>query len=192
MFEAILRRGDAEQISVRELLGGLETSAFGVPLAALAVPEIIPVPIPGFTFVVALPTAAIGAQMVVARDRIWLPKALLDRKIPVKPLKRAARAMLPALRRLDTWTRPRGEWLQSKAAKRLIGVAIIILALLMALPVPGTNAPLALTIFVLAVGLIRRDGLLISAGLILTVASVALMAGVTLLLVEALFGAVAA
>ncbi|MBV8612831.1 MAG: exopolysaccharide biosynthesis protein [Acetobacteraceae bacterium] len=192
LVEAILRRGDGEMIPVRELLGGLDAAAFGVPLAALAMPEIIPVPIPGLTFVVALPTALIGAQMVTARERIWLPKALLDRKIPAKPLKRVARAMLPTLRKLDGWTRPRGEWMQSKAAKRLIGVAIILLALLIALPIPGTNAPLALTVFVLAMGLIRRDGLLIAAGLLLTLASFALMGGVTLVLFEALFGAIAA
>jgi hypothetical protein len=158
---------------VRELLGGLETAAFGVPLAALAVPEIIPVPIPGFTLVISLPMALLGAQVVTARGRIWLPKALLERRIPAKPLKRAARAMLPALRRIERVSRPRGAWLRSKSAQRVIGVAVIILALLIALPIPGTNAPLALTVFVLAIGLIRRDGLLIGAGLLLTAASFA-------------------
>lgn len=192
LFEAVLRRGDSEMVTVRELLGGLETSAFGIPLAALAVPEIIPVPIPGVSLVISIPTAMIGAQMVTARERIWLPKSLLDRQIPAKPLKRAVRAMLPLLRKIDGVTRPRASMLHGKAGQRIVGVAIIILALLIALPIPGTNAPLALTVFILAIGLIRRDGLLIAAGLLLTAASAALMAGAALVLAEWMFGALVA
>lgn len=189
LFEAVLRRSDSENLTVRELLGGLETSAFGIPLAALAVPEVIPVPIPGVSLVISIPTAMIGAQMVTARERVWLPASLLDRRIPAKPLKRAVRAMLPLLRRIDGFTRPRGSVFIGKAGQRVVGVAVIILALLIALPIPGTNAPLALTVFILAIGLIRRDGLLIAAGLLLTAASTALMAGAALALTEWLFGA---
>ncbi|GJE28132.1 exopolysaccharide biosynthesis protein [Methylobacterium organophilum] len=192
LFEAVLRRGDLETLTVRELLGGLETSAFGIPLAALAVPEIIPVPIPGLSLVIAIPTAMIGAQMVTARDRVWLPESLLDRRIQAKPLKRAVRAMLPLLRRIDGFTRPRGAIFHGKAGQRMVGVAVIILALLIALPIPGTNAPLSLTVFILAIGLIRRDGLLIAAGLLLTAASAALIAGAALALTEWLFGALLA
>lgn len=192
LFEAVLRRGDSEMITVRDLLGGLETSAFGVPLAALAIPEIIPVPVPGLSLVISIPTAMLGAQMVTARDRVWLPSSLLDRQIPAKPLKRAVRAMLPLMRRLDGVTRPRLAVLSSKPAQRVIGVAVIILALLIALPIPGTNAPLSLTVFVLAIGIIRRDGLLIAAGLLLTAASAALVAGAALLLTEWMFGALLA
>ncbi|MGY2048784.1 exopolysaccharide biosynthesis protein [Methylobacterium sp. JK268] len=192
LFEAILRRGDSEMITVRELLGGLETTAFGIPLAALAVPEIIPIPIPGISLVISIPTAIVGAQMVVARDRIWLPPSLLNRRIPAKPLKRAVRAMLPLLRRIDGITRPRGAMFYSKTGQRVVGVAVIILALLIALPIPGTNAPLSLTVLILAIGLIRRDGLLIAAGLALTAVSTALMAGAALVLTEWLFGALAA
>jgi hypothetical protein len=192
LFDAILRRADNERISVRELLGGLETSAFGIPLAALAVPEVIPIPVPGLALVISLPMAMLGAQMATARGRIWLPRALLDRRIPAKPLKRAARAMLPGLRALERSTRPRATWMVSKAGQRVIGLAVIVLALLIALPVPGTNLPLALTVFVLAVGLIRRDGLLIAAGLLLTAVSLALMASASLLLVELIVGAFAA
>jgi hypothetical protein len=173
---------------VRELLGGLETSAFGIPLAALAVPEVIPLPIPGLSLVLSLPMAMLGAQMATARGRIWLPRALLDRRIPAKPLKRAARVILPGLRKLERSSRPRATWMVSKAGQRVIGLAVIVLALLIALPVPGTNLPLALTVFVLAVGLIRRDGLLIAAGLLLTAVSFSLMAGASLMLAEFLFG----
>lgn len=192
LFEAVLHRGDTETITVRELLGGLETSAFGIPLASLAVPEIIPVPMPGVSLVIAIPTAMLGAQMVTARERVWLPASLLDRRVPAKPLKRAVRSMLPLLRRIDGFTRPRGAIFHGKAGQRVVGVAVIILALLIALPIPGTNAPLSLTLFILAIGLIRRDGLLIAAGLLLTAASAALMAGAALALTEWLFGALLA
>jgi hypothetical protein len=46
-----------------------------------------------------------------------------------------------------------------------------------------------LTVFVLALGLIRGDGLLIAAGMILTVVATALLGTVVLALVGAVFGA---
>ncbi len=57
----------------------------------------------------------------------------------------------------------------------------------MALPVPGTNMPLAIAIFVIALGLVERDGLMITAGILIGLASIALLGGIFAGLV-ALFG----
>ncbi|MGO4685475.1 exopolysaccharide biosynthesis protein [Hyphomicrobium sp. 2TAF46] len=187
-LEGLLRYRDNAHISVRDLLGGLETRAFGIPLAVLAACEVVPVPIPGFSLVISVPMAMVGAQMIVDRDRLWLPRSLLNRRVPASALKRVARAMLPTVRRIDGLTRQRGVVLTGTAGRRVAGLAVLLLALLIALPVPGTNAPLALTVLVLALGLVRNDGLLIAAGLLLTVVAAALMGVASVALVNMVFG----
>ena len=188
-LERILKYPDQAKITVRELLGGLESRAFGLPLAVLSTGEIVPVPVPGFTWVISVPMAAIGAQMVVDRERLWLPSSLLNRRVSARLVKRIARAMLPTVRRLDRISGPRASIVTGSAGRRLAGLCVLLLSLLIALPIPGTNTVLALTVFVIALGLIRGDGLLIAAGMVLTVVAAALMGTVTLALVGAVFGA---
>ena len=186
-LERILKYPDRAKITVRELLGGLESRAFGVPLAVLSAGEVVPVP--SLTFVISAPMAAIGAQMIVDRQRLWLPNSLLNRRLPARQVKRIARAMLPAVRRIDHISGPRASIMTGSAGRRLAGLCVLLLSLLIALPVPGTNSPLAFTAFVLALGLIRGDGLLIAAGIVLTVAATALMGTAALALAGAVFGA---
>ena len=133
-----------------------------------------------------MPMAAIGAQMVVDRQRLWLPSSLLNRRVSARLVKRIARAMLPT--RLDRISGPRASLVTGSAGRRLAGLCVLLLSLLIALPIPGTNTVLALTVFVIALGLIRGDGLLIAAGMVLTVVAAALMGTVTLALVGAVFG----
>jgi hypothetical protein len=158
-LERILKYPDKAKITVRELLGGLESRAFGLPLAVLSTGEIVPVPVPGFTWVISVPMAAIGAQMVVDRERLWLPSSLLNRRVSARLVKRIARAMLPTVRRLDRISGPRASIVTGSAGRRLAGLCVLLLSLLIALPIPGTNTVLALTVFVIALGLIRGDGL---------------------------------
>ena len=188
-LERILKYPDSAKITVRDLLGGLESRAFGLPLAVLSAGEVVPIPVPGFTFVISAPLAAIGAQMVVDRDRLWLPNSLLSRRLPARQVKRIARAMLPAVRGIDRISGPRASIMTGSAGRRLAGLCVLLLSLLIALPVPGTNSPLAFIAFVLALGLIRGDGLLIAAGMVLTVAATALMGTAAFALAGAVFGA---
>ena len=188
-LERLLKYPDRAKITVRELLGGLESRAFGLPLAVLSAGEVAPVPVPGLTFVISAPMAAIGAQMMVDRQRLWLPNSLLNRRLPARLVKRIARAMLPAVRRIDRMSGPRASIVTGSAGRRLAGLCVLLLSLLIALPVPGTNTPLALIVLVLALGLIRGDGLLIAAGMVLTVVATALMGTLALALVGAVFGA---
>lgn len=188
-LERILKYPDHASITVKDLLGGLESRAFGIPLAALSAGELVPVPIPGFSLVISIPMAAIGAQMILDRERLSLPKSLLNRRLRCRSVKKVVRAMLPAVRRIDRLARDRASIVTGTVGRRLAGVSVFLLALLIALPVPGTNAPLAATVFVIAMGLIRGDGLLIAAGLVLTVVATVLMGGAALALAGVVFGA---
>jgi len=186
-LERILKYPDNAKLTVRDLLGGLESHTFGIPLAALSAGELVPVPVPGFSLVVSIPMAAIGAQMIGDRKRLVLPNSLLNRRVPARGVKRVARAMLPAVRRIDRFAKTRASIMTGSAGRRLAGLAVFLLALLIALPIPGTNAPLAFTVFIIALGLIRGDGLMIAAGLVLTVIATALMGTAAMALTSLVF-----
>ncbi|MGO4410209.1 MULTISPECIES: exopolysaccharide biosynthesis protein [unclassified Brevundimonas] len=70
------------------------------------------------------------------------------------------------LRRAERLTRPRWPMLTGEAADVVVGGICILLALMMALPVPFGDALPGLTLAIFGLGIIQRDGVFIIAGLI--------------------------
>jgi hypothetical protein len=174
----LLDKNPEKSITVQKILGALGTTSFGTSLMVFAIPEVLPIPIPGLFAIVVIPTAIISGQMAMGKREITLPKWLLKRSVPRKPLAAAIHSILPVLERLERAVKPRWKWMTSAAAKKFLGAFILFLSGLMALPIPGTNMPLAIAIFVIALGLVERDGAMITAGILIGLASMALLGGI--------------
>jgi len=177
LLRQILVDNPQDMISVEQILKGLGTSSFGTSILVFSIPEVIPIPVPGMSAVVALPEALLGTQMMLGSKEVRLPKALLKRSVPRKALAKAINAILPHLERAERQVRPRWQWATSPAAKRFLGALILVLACVIALPIPMTNMPPAIAIFIIALGLVERDGKMIAAGVALGLASIALIGG---------------
>jgi len=190
VLRQILAENPQDMISVGQILKGLGTTSFGTSIMVFSIPEVIPIPVPGLSAVVALPELLLGAQMVMGRREVRLPKALLKRSIPRKVFEKAVKAILPILERAEKSVRPRWQWATSPAAKRFLGALILVLAGVISLPIPMTNMPPAIAIFIIGMGLVERDGKLIAAGVALGLASIALIGGAFLGLFS-LFGGTA-
>jgi hypothetical protein len=177
ILRQILADNPQDMISVEQIVNSLGTSSFGTSLMVFSIPEVIPIPVPGLSAVVALPTGLLGAQMIMGNGEIRLPKALLKRSVPRKAFAAAVKTILPFLERAEKKVRPRWQWATSPAAKRFLGALIFVLACVIALPIPMTNMPPAIAIFIIALGLVERDGKLIALGVALGLASIALIGG---------------
>jgi hypothetical protein len=178
ILRGLLDNNKDKSFTVQKILGTLGASSFGTSLMAFSIPEVLPIPVPGLSAIVVIPTGIISAQMAMGKKEIVLPKWLLKRSVPRKPLAAAIRSILPILERLEKAVKPRWKWMTSRAAKRFLGAFILFLCGLMALPVPGTNMPLAISVFIIALGLVERDGAMITAGILLGLASMALLGGI--------------
>ena len=175
VLKSLLENNSDEWFTVEQICAGLGTSSFGVSLLAFSIPEVVPIPIPGISAIVALPTAVVSAQMIAGQKELRLPKWVLRRKVPRKALAAAIHAVLPVLKRLEKGAKPRGPWVSSPLTQRLLGIFIFVLALFIALPIPATNMPPAIAIFVTSLGMVERDGLLISVGVLIGLASMVLI-----------------
>jgi hypothetical protein len=170
-------------VTARLLLEAFGDRAFGLLLSLLNLPSVIFAP-PALAGIAAVPTAALGLQMLMGRDRPWLPAAWLDRPVAADPLRRVLRRAGPWLDRLDALGRPRLAGAVGPGAIRIFGLFALSAALIVLLPVPGTNVLPALALVVMNVALARRDGLLFLAGVALGVAGIAVAAAAAGLLVE--------
>ncbi len=188
ILREILENNPQHSLTVERIVAGLGTTSFGTSLMVFSIPEVIPIPVPGMSAIVALPTGIISAQMITGSGQIRLPKSLLERSIPRKAFATAVKTIMPFLEKAEKGVKPRWHWATGPLAKRLLGGLIFMLACVIALPIPMTNMPPAIAIFIISLGLVERDGKLITLGILLGLASIALIGGAFLGLFT-LFGA---
>jgi hypothetical protein len=159
-----LMRSRRSRISVGEIVKRFEgKNGLGPVLFVLTLPVLVPLP-PGASMVLALPLLVVTPQVAAGRGKLWLPKWLADRTLDHKPLAKLIGRILPLLERLEELGHARLSPLSGGAGTRLVGVVCTILALVLVLPIPFANLFPALALGMFALGLTRRDGLMVLAG----------------------------
>lgn len=178
LIDEFLDHEHGERIALGDLVALLGDRAFGALLLILSIPNVLPVP--GLSTATGVPMLLIGAQMAAGRPQPWLPRRLaavtMDRERFLAVMRRAR----PWIRRIEHRLAARLPLLTSPPAERLLGLAIAILAGVLALPIVFGNQPPAFAIALIALGLIERDGAFVLAGLLAGLLAVAIVAAVLL------------
>lgn len=166
-----------ERIAVGTIIAALQDRAYALLVVLLGLPNCLPMP-PPIPLVCGLVLAFVALQMLMGRRMPWLPKALLARSIGKPELNRAVERALPALIRLERFSKPRLTMLGSPYAIPVLGLVILVLALglIVAAPFIG-QIPLGLAVCLVGLGLVERDGLLMIIGAIFGAAGLLLSAG---------------
>ncbi|MCG6121145.1 MAG: exopolysaccharide biosynthesis protein [Microvirga sp.] len=168
---------EGERVSLFEILARIRARAFGVFLIVFAVPNLLPMP-PGFSTIAGALILIVAIQLVIGRTSLWLPERLGYRSMQTRHLLRVIDWTVPKLRRIERLSRPRFVWLTRIAARRPIGVLIVVLASIMALPIPVVgNSPPALAITLMGFGMLERDGVWVGAGIVVGIVAIAVIAG---------------
>lgn len=171
-----LSAGGGEQVSIGDILAGLRDRSFAPLMVIFAAPNVF-LFIPGSSMFTGLPLIVLAGQLILGRPELWLPGFVTRRSIGRAAFGRIVAASVPWVERVERLARPRW-WPRSYLlAERLIGVTTLIMAVFLFLPIPFANGLPALSIIMLALGLSERDGLWLAAGLLLSLLSTALVAG---------------
>lgn len=158
-----------EAILLRDLSERLGDRGFGLMLLLFALPNTIPLPIPGISTITSLPLIFFSAQLCLGKDRLWLPRWLAERQIPMSTLRPLIQKSLPWLIKLEKVVKPRFHKITTRRFERLAGGLMLLLAILIALPVPLGNLPPGIAIVVLALAITEQDGKLMITGWLFTI-----------------------
>jgi len=161
--EVLTRIGErpVPEVSLQELVHAFGERGFGAVLLLLGLISAVIGAIPGTTTVLGLPMLFLGAQLVFRRDELWLPGWMLDRRIDRKTFAAASAQVLPYLKRVERLSRPRLKFMSSDLAESLIGLACVIWAAVLMLPLVGFNLLPSLFVAAFGFGLLQRDGVLV-------------------------------
>jgi len=162
-----------EKVTVAELIDRLDGRAIGLLLLILALPMCIP-NVPGISTIFGLLLIAPGVQMMLGGGKLWLPRRVRAWSFSREGLQRAIQVANPYLKRIEKLIRPRWSFLTRMPFTFLFGFQVLVMAFVLVLPIPFGNWPPAMTLAMMALALLQRDGLL----MLLSVPAAALSIGV--------------
>jgi hypothetical protein len=164
-------------ITVANLRDALGDRGFAALLIVFAAINLLPLP-PGTSLVLGIPLVIVSAQMALGRQSAWLPQFVLKKKIGRKQVINLNKRLTPKLETLERLVQPRYWPFSRQAADRWIGWISFILALAVTIPVPFGNWTPALSIAILGAALSERDGVLLTAGIIVGLFALGIIGGI--------------
>lgn len=178
---------DGHSISVGTIVDALYDRGFGVVIILFALPNTI-FPI---SFVLGLPILLFSIQMVMGRQRPWIPQIMRLRKLDHAMFTKLVGYVVKYLGKIERWLKPRWNFLTTDLMERAIGIYLMILTLVLMVPVPFGNALPSFGIAIVAAGLLEKDGAAIAVGVLVglvgTVYVVTVVGGL-LAAAQAIFG----
>lgn len=156
-------------LSLKDLCDRLGDRGFGLILLLFALPNTIPLPIPGVSTLSSPIMMFFAAQLCLGRQKIWLPDWMGKREIPMAKLQPFLHKALPWLLCLEKYIKPRLDTLTCRTSERLAGILIMVMLCLLILPIPLGNLPPGLAVAILALAITEHDGVLMITGWLFTV-----------------------
>ena len=178
LLNCLVTETSGDTVRLGQLMRIMERRSFGAVILLLGLIAISPLTVvPGATWTVAAVTLLFSAQLLFGMQHPWLPKALLDLKMPRDQLQAFVKVSRKMAHTADKLTAPRLRFLTKPPF--VIGVAILCIAAAL-ITFPLGLIPLApvlpgMAIVLMGIGLTARDGVF------LILSSLAMMGSVMLL-----------
>jgi hypothetical protein len=179
VLDDLLGQDAPEQVTLGWLMGRLGERSFGIVLLLLALIGLLP----GVSALAGVLLTVPAVQMILTRPGPVFPRHIAARPFDARRLARVVRRIVPVLRHMERFIRPR--WpTPFQTTKRVVGGVVLLLAASLLAPVPLSNIPPALVTGLIAFAYLEEDGLLLAVALagsllMLAVAAVAVWEAVS-------------
>jgi len=165
-----LAEGEEPGLTLDEVVEAFGDRGIGALILVLSLMALIPWP-PGGKAVFAAPIILLAVELAAQRNEVWLPRWLLKASLSRAAYRKALSKVIRPIRFVENLTRPRMSALTGKASEILMGVACVLLALMMALPIPFGDMLPGLALVFFALGIMQKDGVAILIGAFWTLVS---------------------
>jgi len=156
----LMAANDKDRIDIGTIVDALYDRSFGVVIILFALPNIIfPV-----AWVLGTPILLFTVQMAIGRQEPWLPDFMRRQSFDRDTFTKIVSYAVRYLSKIETWLKPRWNFLTTDRAERVIGLYMTLLTIVLLVPVPFGNALPSLGLAIIAAGLLEKDGIAILVG----------------------------
>ncbi|KTD53794.1 proton transporter [Legionella santicrucis] len=150
---------NSKKITLNHLLNKFQQKDNLFLIILLAFLAITPISfIPGVTILFGFSIALISAQILMGRNKMWLPMKLKNRQIP-HDFNEGILKIVPYVVFLEKYIKKRALLFSSKWIKYFFVGFIFILSFLLMIPIPYLDFITSFAIILISIGLIEKDGI---------------------------------
>jgi len=171
------------RVRLGDVMAALGERGLASALLVLAAPQLLPTPL-GLSNLVAIPAVLVTVQMALGRGTLWLPRWLLNWVFPRERVLTTCRKLIPILRGVEILVQPRLGALWSAAGVHFVGIFAFVISVIAVIPLPFSGWLPAISLILIAAGLMERDGLVVVAGVLVGMGALGVFLGVLAGLVE--------
>lgn len=176
LLSKITSGNESKSIHLGYLIEQFKGRSFGGLLLILSILALLPI----VSFIAGIIIFLVGLQMLLGLTIPILPKFIMQQKVDKRSFEAFVGKVIPWLVRSEKYIRPRWLFFAHTIGQRLLGCLICLLALVSIMPFPLSNMPPSIALILISLGILERDGVLISLGI--CISSVALSIGYFILL----------
>lgn len=168
---------DKTRVTFKDILDAVGRRSFGPLLLVAGLIILAPVvgDIPGVPTMMAVVVLLTSGQLLAGRKTFWLPGLIVNRSVSRQGFDKAIRWMRKPGRWVDGLMGVRLTWMNGYLGQRATALACVLIALAVPpmefVPFTANGAGLALTLF--GLGLVAKDGLVLTLGFLITLATFA-------------------
>jgi len=157
------------EVTIGDIVDHIASRGFGFLLVALALPTLIPVLPPGSATLIGLVYVLLAFQMLSGAQRPWLPSRVRAYRLSRQTIVKLRQIGVKTFERIERLSRARAMFLPDRITARVVAVAVLLHGFVLLSPMPFLHTLPAISVMILGVGLLNRDGLLLATGLILSI-----------------------
>ncbi len=151
----------SKKITLNHLLNKLQQKDNLFLIILLALLAITPISfIPGMTALFGLSIVFITGQILIGRNKIWLPTKIKNKQIPHN-ISEGILKIMPYVKFIEKYIKKRAVFFSSRSIKYFFISFIFILSILLIIPIPYLNFITSFAIILISIGLIEKDGFLL-------------------------------
>jgi len=156
---------DGDDARISDFVNTLDKLAYSVAIFFFAALNAIPAP-PGTSLFLGIPLVIL-AMLKVLGASLWLPAFIMRAQVTRARYKTSRESLLKLIRRIERHVGPRGRWHKTPIASKTLDVVTLGLSLCVLIPLPFTAILPAVSICVITLGRMEKDGRCIAVGLIM-------------------------
>ena len=149
--------GGNPTLTLDEVVEAFGDRGIGALILVLSLMALFPWP-PGGKAVFAAPIILLAVELATQRNEVWLPRWLLKASLNRSAYRKATSRLIRPIRFVENLTRPRLTMFTGPISEVVMGIICVILASIMALPVPFGDMLPGLALIFFALGIMQKDG----------------------------------
>ena len=167
-----LGAAEGPTLKLGEVVEAFGDRGLGALILVLSLMALFPWP-PGGKAVFAMPIILLAAELAFQLNEVWLPRWALKVSVSRAAYRTAVSKVIGPIRRVENLTRPRLSVLTGPTSEVLMGTTCVLLAMVMALPVPFGDMLPGIGLVFFALGVMQKDGIAVLIGVLGSICTVA-------------------